>query len=162
MICQYSPICIFTWCEYHSPYYQTFVFGESVWLVSYATTQPVSPRMTVKLYCILLASSMSVVGSSGRSSLLLSWAHHAPVWDVPESGISQCEITLLFVSELFYLRLPWRCGCPTLMLSCEAHASSMGAALWMSQCSGSAIMGQVIWMSQRSNDIVYVWIFWMY
>ena len=62
--------------------------------------------------------------------------------------ISQCECMLLFVNCEFL------CGFPRLLSSCEAHAFVMGAALWMSQCSGSAKLGEVIWMSQRLYDIV--------
>ena len=81
--CVFYTTMIFTWCEYHSHYYQTLVFGGLVWPVRYVTSQPVSPRMMVKLYCCVLTSSMSVTGVSVRPSLMLSWAHHAPVWEVP-------------------------------------------------------------------------------
>ena len=46
------------------------------------------------------------------------------------------------------------------MSSCEAHAHSVGDALWMFQCNGSAMLAQVIWMSQSSSDTVLVRVFY--
>ena len=62
--------------------------------------------------------------------------------------ISQCECMLLFVNYEFL------CGFLRLLSSCEAHTFVMGAALWMSQCSGSAMFGEVLWMSQPLYFIV--------